>query len=85
VDRDALRRHALDDELGLVQLERERPHLLQAGDHEDALAHHDLEALLVADGLRAGPEPGDDERLVRLRDLPGQLHEQDEQQDRDDR
>ena len=43
-DRDALRRHAVDVELGLVEVEREPADGLEAGDDEDALPDDDLEA-----------------------------------------
>src|SRR5205823_10836549 len=70
-DRDALRRHALEVELRLVDVEREPPDLLEARDDEDALADDDLEAEAgsVPLGPVMRPETGDDERLVRLGDL----------------
>ena len=58
-------------ELRLVDVQREPPDLLQAGDDERALPDDDLEpeAGLLLLGALVGARTRDDERLVRLGDL----------------
>ena len=70
-DANPLRRHALEVELRLVDVEREAADLLQAGGVERPFPDHDLEAEpgSVAFGTAMGAHPGDDQRLVRLCDL----------------
>src|SRR5205085_9939217 len=67
-DADALGRYALEVELGLVDVEREAAHLLQAWHDPGALADDDLEAETGRISLRAamGAVAGDDQRFVRL-------------------
>jgi hypothetical protein len=77
-DRHALARHGLHRQVGLLGVERQLANGLQARQDECALPHGDLVARRLRIALarehaadRAGS--GDDERLVRLRDAPGEL------------
>src|SRR5439155_19347103 len=56
---------------------------LQAGNHHGALAGDDLEpeAVRGVDAVRAGAEPGDDQRLIGLGDPPGRLEQDDDEQE----
>jgi len=87
MDRDALLCHAVDGEIGFVEVERELTDDLHARDDERAVARDHLEAHAL--GLRrriaARPEAGDDERFVGLGNAPHRFEDDDgEQADHDD-
>jgi hypothetical protein len=79
-DRDALGRHARDVQFGLVGVEREVAHPLDAGHDEGTLAGDDLEAQGLGDALDGVlVEARDDERLVGLGDPPHRTEQHEDQ------
>ena len=83
VDGDALVSHAVNLEIGSMEVERQTTHGLDAGNDESSLAGHDSEAHFIAGGILGDAfltQARDDQSLVRLGHSPHRLEEQHGQQ-----
>ncbi|MDQ0687922.1 hypothetical protein QFZ56_006885 [Streptomyces achromogenes] len=84
-ERNALVRHAVHLQFGLVQVERQLAHHLHAGHHQRAAPGDDAETHARLETLGAVVGAGDDECLVGLRDAPHHLEQTDQREDGDNR